>query len=127
MAFRVTPPFGLQIEVALLIEVGAVDNCATATLNVGPEVFAEQGAASTRRTQYVVLLVGLTVIDAAVCPEMMLSPTVPPVPHWYVAFAALVPPEAVNVVLPPTQIEFVPVMVVGAVEIGYTVTVAPVV
>ena len=32
MAFKVTPPLGLQIVAAFEMEVGAVDNCATVTL-----------------------------------------------------------------------------------------------
>ena len=63
------------------MEVGAVDNGLTDTLYVGPEVADEQGVASSRRTQYVVFVVGLTVMVAVVSPAIMLLPKLP-VPHW---------------------------------------------
>ena len=81
IAFSVTPPDGLQTDRALDIEVGAVDKEFIDTLYVGPEVADEQGAASSRRTQYVVFVVGLTVMVAVVSPAIMLLPKLP-VPHW---------------------------------------------
>ena len=62
-----------------------------------------------------VLAVGETVIVSAVCPEITFVPAAP-VPHWYNDPLAETPPEAVNVVLDPLQIDVVPEMAVGAVE-----------
>ena len=95
--------------------VGAVDAVVTVTGCVTPEVMVLHGAGSTTRTQYVVLAVGLTVIDAPE-PAMTLFPTVFPVPHWYTAPAINVAPVAVSVVLLPLQRLVVPLIPVGAVE-----------
>ena len=54
-----------------------------------------------------------------VCPEMILLPTVEPVPHSYVPKPAV----AVSVVDVPEQIEVVPVIAVGVTANGVTVTV----
>lgn len=80
MAFNVIPPFGLHNEVAFEIEVGAVESCDTDTLKVGPLVSVVQGALSVRLTQYVVFVVGLTVMVLLVSPVMILFP-IEPVPH----------------------------------------------
>ena len=56
-------------------------------------------------------------------PAMLFDPTVVPVPHWYVAPAAAVPPTAVKVtVLPGQETDPDALMEVGAVEEGETVT-----
>ena len=65
-----------------------------------------------------VVEIGLTVMEFVV-PAIGLIPTVDPVPHSYVPEV----PFAVSVVEVPEQMEFVPVIDVGATAAGVTVTV----
>ena len=60
--------------------VGAVGGVFTVTACVAQSVVLLQGELPTLRTQYVVFVVGLTVIEELVCPEMILLPQAP-VPH----------------------------------------------
>ena len=62
------------------------------------------------------MAVGETVIEAAVCPEIVFDPTVVPVPHSKEPVVPVVPPVAVNVVEEPLQTVVVPEIEVGAVE-----------
>ncbi|MNY02590.1 hypothetical protein D3C86_1351650 [compost metagenome] len=60
--------------------VGSPDGVVIVTVVVAAAVGVEHGVALILLTQYVVVAVGETVIEAPV-PESMLEPTVP-VPHW---------------------------------------------
>ena len=63
--------------------VGAVGAVLTVTALVTPFVLPVHAELPTLRTQYVVPLpVGVTRMLDDVCPDMMLLPTVVPVPHW---------------------------------------------
>ena len=61
---------------------------------VTPDVLVPH-VASFLRTQYVVLVEGLTVIDADVCPARMFAPTVVPVPHSNTPLVPFEPRRAV--------------------------------
>lgn len=79
-AVKVTEePEQTVVEEALIL-VGAVAGVETLTVNVTPVVF-EHGEDWVRLTQYVVVEVGETVNVDAVCPLIILEPTVDPVPH----------------------------------------------
>lgn len=71
-----------QLVPAPEMVVGAVERLFTVTVTFGPYVGAVvQGEPSILLTQYVVVADGLTIIDAPVCPVIILFPMVP-VPHW---------------------------------------------
>jgi hypothetical protein len=112
-----------QIGDVAVNPVGAVEVVVTFTVIVTPPVVVLHGVPSLRRTQYVVVVVGLTVMETPVCVVMMLFPTVAPVPQTYEPPVAKTPPVAVSVVLAPAQIAVVPEIPVGAVEAVFTVTV----
>lgn len=105
-----------------MIEVGAVANVVTVTVRVCEPVVVLHGALSILLTQYVVVVVGETVIEAPVWPAITLFGAAP-VPHWKTPAVPEVPPVAVRVVLCPSQMAFVPVTAVGAVGGVFTFTV----
>jgi hypothetical protein len=79
-AVKVTVPTPHIVEVPV-IEVGAVDTAVTVTVVLSAEVTVLHGVGSTLRTQYDVVAVGFTVIEAPVAPEIIPEPIVGPVPH----------------------------------------------
>jgi hypothetical protein len=111
----VLDPLHIVVEVAVNV-LGDVEGGDTVTVCVIPAVGVLHGAASTRRTQYVVVVVGFTYNEALAFVAIIFVPATVPVPHSKVDPVAPIPPDAVNVVPVPWQIEVAPEIVVGAVE-----------
>ena len=103
-----------QITVDAVASVPAIATLPIVTVLETPAV-AVVHKLSTRLTQYVVVDVGATVMDADVCPEIILLPT-DPVPHWKTALVPGIPPVAVSVSDDPAQDTFAPSIEVGGVE-----------